>query len=87
MLKFIKSVHTSTFMDFCCFPSIACATTKGNVMKIRKYRDIAPSNRTNFTMVYYYAGRTLTQLETILKQAYGKPATYTNKRSIESPEI
>ena len=32
-----------------------------------------PSNRTNFTMVYNYAARTLTQIETILKQAYGNP--------------
>ena len=40
-------------------------------MKIRKYEDIKPSNRTNFVMVYYHAGRTLTQIETLLKKAYG----------------
>lgn len=42
-------------------------------MKIKKYQDIAPSNRTNFAMIYHHAGRTLTQIETLLKQAYGKP--------------
>ena len=42
-------------------------------MKIRKYEDIKPSNRTNFVMVYYHAGRTLTQIETLLKKAYGSP--------------
>lgn len=42
-------------------------------MKIRKYEDIKPSNRTNFVMVYYHAGRTLTQIETLLKKAYGNP--------------
>ncbi len=42
-------------------------------MKMRKYEDIKPSNRTNFVMVYYYAGRTLTQIETLLKKAYGNP--------------
>ena len=40
-------------------------------MKMRKYEDIAPSNRINFTMVYYHAGRILTHIETHLKQAYG----------------
>lgn len=40
-------------------------------MKMRKYEDIKPSNRTNFVMVYYHAGRTLTQIETLLKKAYG----------------
>lgn len=45
--------------------------TKGNAMKIKKYQDIAPSNRTNFAMVYHHTGRTLTQIETILKRAYG----------------
>ena len=42
-------------------------------MKMRKYEDINPSNRTNFVMVYYHAGRTLTQIETLLKKAYGNP--------------
>ena len=42
-------------------------------MKIRKYEDIKHSNRTNFVMVYYHAGRTLTQIETLLKKAYGNP--------------
>lgn len=42
-------------------------------MKMRKYEDIKPSNRTNFVMVYYHAGRTLTQIETLLKKAYGTP--------------
>ena len=42
-------------------------------MKMRKYEDIKPSNRTNFVMVYYHAGRTLTQIETLLKNAYGNP--------------
>lgn len=37
-------------------------------MKMRKYEDIKPSNRTNFVMVYYHAGRTLTQIETLLKR-------------------
>ena len=46
---------------------------KGQVMKLKHYEDIKPSNRTNFRMVYYYAGRTLTQLETILKKTYGIP--------------
>ena len=42
-------------------------------MKMRKYEGIKPSNRTNFVMVYYHAGRTLTQIETLLKKAYGNP--------------
>jgi len=42
-------------------------------MKMRKYEEIKPSNRTNFVMVYYHAGRTLTQIETLLKKAYGNP--------------
>jgi len=42
-------------------------------MKMRKYEDIKPSNRTNFVMVYYHASRTLTQIETLLKKAYGNP--------------
>lgn len=42
-------------------------------MKMRKYEDIKPSNRTNFVMVYYHADRTLTQIETLLKKAYGNP--------------
>ena len=47
--------------------------TKEKVMKMRKYEDIKPSNRTNYMMVYYHAGRTLTQIETLLKKAYGNP--------------
>ena len=42
-------------------------------MKMRKYEDIKPSNQTNFVMVYYHAGQTLTQIETLLKKAYGNP--------------
>ena len=42
-------------------------------MKMRKYEDIKPSNRTNFVMVDYHVGRTLTQIETLLKKAYGSP--------------
>ena len=42
-------------------------------MKMRKYEDIKPSNWTNFVMVYYHAGRTLTQIETLLKKAYDNP--------------
>ena len=42
-------------------------------MKMRKYENIKPSNRTNFVMVYYHASRTLTQIETLLKKAYGNP--------------
>ena len=42
-------------------------------MKMCKYENIKPSNRTNFVMVYYHAGRTLTQIETLLKKAYGNP--------------
>ena len=42
-------------------------------MKMRKYEDIKPSNRTNFVMVYYHASRTLTQIETLLKKTYGNP--------------
>lgn len=42
-------------------------------MKMCKYEDIKPSNQTNFVMVYYHAGRTLTQIETLLKKAYGNP--------------
>ncbi len=42
-------------------------------MKMRKYEEIKPSNRTNFVMVYYHAGRTLTQIETLLKKASGNP--------------
>ena len=40
---------------------------------MRKYEDIKPSNRTTFRMLYYNAGRTLTQIETLLKKAYGNP--------------
>lgn len=42
-------------------------------MKMRKYEDITLSNQTNFVMVYYHASRTLTQIETLLKKAYGNP--------------
>ena len=42
-------------------------------MKMKRYEDIEPSNRTTFRMLYYNAGRTLTQIETILKRAYGNP--------------
>ena len=42
-------------------------------MKMKRYEDIESSNRTNFVMVYYHAGRTLTQIETLLKKAYGNP--------------
>lgn len=42
-------------------------------MKMCKYEDIKPSNLTNFVMVYYHASRTLTQIETLLKKAYGNP--------------
>lgn len=38
-----------------------------------KYEYIQPSNQTNFVMVYYHAGRTLTQIEMILKRTYGNP--------------
>lgn len=37
-------------------------------MKMCKYEYIQPNNRTNFVMVYYHAGRTLTQIETLLKK-------------------
>ena len=60
-------------LDIAPFPSIGCVVTKGIAMKMRKYEDIKPSNRTNFVMVYYHAGRTLTQIETLLKKAYGNP--------------
>lgn len=40
---------------------------------MRKYENIKPSNWTNFVMVYYHAGRTLTQIETLFKNAYGNP--------------
>ena len=42
-------------------------------MKMKRYEEIEPSNRTNFVMVYYHAGRTITQIETLLKKAYGNP--------------
>lgn len=42
-------------------------------MKIKRYQDIKASNRMNFAMVYHHAGRTLTQIETLLKNAYGNP--------------
>lgn len=44
-----------------------------------KYEYIQPSNRTNFVMVYYHAGRTLTQIETILKRTYGNPLPIKSK--------
>lgn len=42
-------------------------------MKMKRYEDIKPSNRTNFTMVYHHASRILTHIESQLKQAYGNP--------------
>ena len=42
-------------------------------MKMKRYEEIEPSNRTTFRMLYYNAGRTLTQIETLLKQAYVNP--------------
>lgn len=42
-------------------------------MKMKRYEEIEPSNRTTFRMLYYNAGRTLTQIETLLKKAYGNP--------------
>ena len=42
-------------------------------MKMKQYEEIEPSNRTTFRMLYYNVGRTLTQIETILKRAYGNP--------------
>ena len=42
-------------------------------MKMKRYEDIESSNLTTFRMLYYNAGRTLTQIETILKQTYGNP--------------
>ena len=52
-------------------------------MKMRKYENIKPSNRTNFVMVYYHASRTLTQIETLLKKA----ATDKTARPLEPPAI
>ncbi len=40
---------------------------------MKRYEDIKPSNRTTFRMLYYNVGRTLTQIETILKRTYGNP--------------
>lgn len=40
---------------------------------MKRYEEIEPSNRTTFRMLYYNAGRTLTQIETLLKKAYGNP--------------
>ena len=40
---------------------------------MKRYEEIEPSNRTTFRMLYYHAGRTLTQIETLLKKAYGNP--------------
>ena len=42
-------------------------------MKMKRYEEIEPSNRTTFRMLCYNAGRTLTQIETILKRTYGNP--------------
>lgn len=42
-------------------------------MKMKRYEEIEPSNRTTFRMLYYNAGRTLTQIETLLKKAHGNP--------------
>lgn len=42
-------------------------------MKMKRYEEIEPSNRTTFRMLYYNVGRTLTQIETILKRTYGNP--------------
>jgi len=69
-------------LDFFVVPSIHCVVTKGSTMKMRKYEDIAPSNRTNFTMVYYHAGRILTHIETHLKQAYGIPLPIKQARNL-----
>ena len=57
-------------MDFCSFPSIGCVVTKGKAMKMKRYEEIEPSNRTTFRMLYYNAGRTLTQIEMILNTRY-----------------
>ena len=51
-------------------------------MKMHKYEDIKPSNRTNFVMVYYHAGRILTHIETQLKQAYGNPLPIKQARNL-----
>ena len=40
---------------------------------MKRYEEIEPSNRTTFRMLYYNAGGTLTQIETILKRTYGNP--------------
>ena len=40
---------------------------------MKRYEEIEPSNRTTFRMLYYNAGRTLTQIETLLKLVYGNP--------------
>ena len=40
---------------------------------MKRYEEIEPSNRTTFRMLYYNVGRTLTQIETLLKKAYGNP--------------
>lgn len=40
---------------------------------MKRYEEIEPSNRTTFRMLYYNAGRTLTQIETLLKKTYGNP--------------
>lgn len=83
MLKsniYLPIFHIS--LDFSCIPSIHCVATKGKLMKLRKYEDIAPSNRTNFTMLYYHAGRILTHIETQLKQAYGNPLPIKQARNL-----
>lgn len=53
-------------------------------MKMCKYENIAPGNRTNFTMVYYHAGRILTHIETQLKQAYGTSLPIKQARNLTS---
>lgn len=79
-MNIISFLHIS--LDFFVIPSIHCVATKGKLMKMRKYEDIKPSNRTNFTMVYYHAGRILTHIETHLKQAYGNPLPIKQARNL-----
>ena len=40
-------------------------------MKLKPYKDIDPSNRTEFSMLYNCAGRVLTRIEAELKRACG----------------
>ena len=51
-------------------------------MKMRKYEDIKPSNRTNFTMLYYHVGRILTHIETHLKLAYSNSLPIKQARNL-----